>query len=186
MNAQPKMPPRLRQPGQHSTPGNPMGQQAARQRGPNSRLDHLPPRDKGEDVFQIIRQLNDLLMKENVALKKHRVQDVQVLGQRKQDLARLYQQQMNAFHRNPKLLQDMDESKRNALIQAAARLTELMKDNASLLKANIQVINSFMKSVVDSVREKQERKSTSYSKEAQLDGHVTVKRHMAVSFNEVT
>lgn len=178
MNAQPKMPTRLRQPGQQSMPKRP--------RKPNGRHENLPPRNKSEDMFQIIRQLNDLLMKENVALKKHRVSDVHVLGERKQDLARLYQQQMNAFHRNPDLLKEMDPSKRNALIQAGIRLGELMKDNASLLRANIKVINTFMKSVVDSVREKQARKSTSYSEQGNLDGYAVVKRNMAVSLNEIT
>lgn len=178
MNAQPKMPPRLRPQKQQSQAKRPMPQ--------GGRSENLPPRNKGEDMFQIIRQLNDLLMKENVALKKHRVSDVHVLGERKQDLARLYQQQMNAFHRNPELLKKMDEGKREALIQAGSRLTELMKENASLLRANIKVINSFMKSVVDTVREKQERKSTSYSNQGNLDGYAALKRNMAVSLNEVT
>lgn len=178
MNAQPKMPPRLRPQKQQS--------QVQRPRPQGGRTENLPPRNKGEDMFQIIRQLNDLLLKENVALKKHRVSDVHVLGERKQDLARLYQQQMNAFHRNPELLKKMDESKRDALIQAGSRLTELMKENASLLRANIKVINSFMKSVVDTVREKQERKSTSYSNQGNLDGYAAIKRNMAVSLNEVT
>ena len=143
-------------------------------------------RDKGEDMFTVIRQLNDVLMKENVALKKNRIEDVRVLGDKKTDLARLYQQQMNAFHRNPDLLKDMDEGKRNALVQGGIRLTELMKENASLLKSNIKVINTFMKTVVNAVREKQERKSTSYSENGNLDGYAVVKRNMAVSLNEVT
>lgn len=190
MNAQPKMPPPLRPQAHQSLakgPGRPGGRPNGRTAGAkNARAEKLPPRNKGEDMFQIIRQLNDVLMKENVALKKHRVEDVHVLGERKTDLARLYQQQMNAFHRNPELLKDMEESKRNTLIQAGSRLTELMKENASLLRANIKTINTFMKTVVDSVRAKQERKSTSYSKQGNLDGYAALKRNMAVSLNEVT
>lgn len=194
MNAQPKMPPPLRPQAHQSIakgPGRPGARPNGRPNGrtmggKNGRPEHMPPRNKGEDMFQIIRQLNDLLMKENVALKKHRIEDVHVLGEKKTDLARLYQQQMNAFHRNPELLKDMDESKRNALVQAGSRLTELMKENASLLRANIKTINTFVKTVVDSVRAKQERKSTSYSKQGNLDGYAAVKRNMAVSLNEIT
>lgn len=194
MNAQPKMPPPLRPQAHQSLakgPGRPTGRPGARPNGrpsgpKNARMEKVAPRNKGEDMFQIIRQLNDVLMKENVALKKHRVEDVHVLGERKTDLARLYQQQMNAFHRNPELLKEMEEGKRNTLIQAGSRLTELMKENASLLRANIQTINTFMKTVVDSVRAKQERKSTSYSKQGHLDGYAALKRNMAVSLNEVT
>lgn len=190
MNAQPKMPPPLRPQAQQSLsnkPGRPGARPGGRPLGAkNGRIEKLAPRNKGEDMFQIMRQLNDVLLKENVALKKHRIQDVHTLGERKTDLARLYQQQMNAFHRNPELLKDMEEGKRNTLIQTGARLTELMKENASLLRANIKTINTFMKSVVDSVRAKQERKSTSYSKQGNLDGYAALKRNMAVSLNEVT
>lgn len=170
--------------------GEPQNRSPLASRGRKARTDgrdvHVRPRDKGEDMFTIIRQLNDLLVKENVALKKHRVEDVRILGEQKTDLARLYQQQMNAFHRNPELLKDMEEGKRNALAQAGIRLSELMKENASLLSANIKVINKFMNSVVEAVREKQERKSTSYSDSGQLDGYSVLKRNMAVSLNEVT
>lgn len=190
MNAQPKMPPPLRPQAHQSMakgPGGLKGRPNGRPgRATADRAERIPPRNKGEDMFQIMRQLNDLLMKENVALKKHRIEDVHTLGERKTDLARLYQQQMNAFHRNPDLLKDMEEGKRNSLIQAGVRLTELMKENASLLRANIKTINTFMKTVVDSVRAKQERKSTSYSKQGNLDGYTAVKRNMAVSLNEVT
>lgn len=191
MNAQPKMPPPLRPQAHQSMANRPGARPNGRPGGrpgaaKNGRVEKLGPRNKGEDMFQIMRQLNDVLMKENTALKKHRMQDVHVLGERKTDLARLYQQQMNAFHRNPDLLKNMEEGKRNTLIQAGSRLTELMKENASLLRANIKTINTFMKSVVDSVRAKQERKSTSYSKQGNLDGYAALKRNMAVSLNEVT
>ena len=153
---------------------------------PSEKPVRVPQRNKGEDVFTVIRQLNDVLTKENAALKRNKLEDVRLLGEKKTDLAKLYQQQINAIHRNPDVLKNMDENNRNALVQAGIRLTDLMKENASLLRANIKVINTFMKTVVDAVREKQERKSTAYSESGNLDGHVVVKRNMAVSFNEVT
>ena len=174
MTTNPHLPPRAR------------AQGTGRMRDPNARIDNVRKTNRSEDMFQIIRQLNDVLMKENVALKKHRVEDVRVLGERKQDLSRLYQQQMNAFHRQPELLQQMDEGKRNALIQAGNRLTDLMKENASLLQANIRVINTFMKTVVDAVRSRQERKAAAYSEQGNLDGYTAAKRNLAVSLNEVT
>ena len=157
-----------------------------RPRRPDDRVAHVRESNKCEDMFKIIRQLNDVLMKENTALKRHRTEDVRVLGDRKTDLARLYQQQMNGFHRNPELLKDMESTKRNALVQAGSRLAELMKENASLLRANIKVMNTLMKTVVNAVREKQERKSTAYSGKGNLDGYAVIKRNMAVSLNEVT
>ena len=152
----------------------------------NRHVVHTPERNKTEDMFNVIRQLNDVLTKENAALKRHKVEDVRLLGEKKTGLAKLYQQQMNAIHRNPDLLKNMEETKRTALAQARIRLTDLMKENANLLRGNIKVINTFMKTVVDAVRERQEKKSTSYSESGNLDGYAAVKRNMAVSFNEVT
>ena len=161
-----------------------VGSKAGARRG-YSDLD-VKPRNKVEDIFTVIRQLNDVLKKENSALKKHQVENVRALEEKKTDLARLYQQQMNVIHRNPEVLKEMEEGKRNSLIQAGSHLTELMKENASLLRANIKVINTFLKTVVDAVRERQERRSTSYSEDVNLDGNTALKRNMAVSLNEIT
>ena len=51
-------------------------------------------------MMQVIRQLCDLLTKENAALKRHRTEEVQSFAERKEHLARLYQGHMNAVHRD--------------------------------------------------------------------------------------
>ena len=143
-----------------------------------------PMAQRGDDMLQTIRQLNDVLAKENAALKRHRTEDVKALTERKEKLAQLYQQQMNAIHRDPAIAQAMDPAKRTVLAQAAIKLSELMQENANLLKANITVINKFLKTVVDAVREKQRDTSAAYSNNGALNAYVPSKRHLAVSFNQ--
>jgi hypothetical protein len=142
------------------------------------------PQAKGEDLFQVIRQLSDLLMKENAALRKHKSDEVKALTERKEQLARLYQSHMNAVHRDPALLKVLEPSKREAMAQAAMRLGDLMQENASLLKANIQSINMFFKAVTDAMKSRQEEKAAAYSRSGSLNGYAVTKRSLAVSFNQ--
>ncbi|MDX2145630.1 MAG: hypothetical protein SFV19_19920 [Rhodospirillaceae bacterium] len=156
------------------------GHQPAPANGANPRANA----HRGDDMLAVVRQLSDLLSKENASLKRHKVSDVKVFGERKEQLARLYQQHMNAIHRDPTAVKTWDAGKRNALAHAAIRMSELMKENASLLKANITAINKFLGSVVEAVKEKQEKESASYSSRGALNGYAAVKRNLAVSFNQ--
>ena len=139
---------------------------------------------RADDIMGVVRQLTDLLTKENMALKRHNTKEVKAMSERKEQLARLYQQHMNAIHRDPAAVKAWEPSKRSALSQAANRLSELMAENASLLKANITAINKFLKTVVEAVKEKHEKTSASYSKQGALSGYASVKRNMAVSYNQ--
>jgi hypothetical protein len=133
-----------------------------------------------------MRQHCDLLTKENAALKRYRAEQVKQLAERKEQLANLYQTHMTTLSRNPKALQGLDTAKRTTLIQMAARLADLMRDNASMLRANIRSIDTFFQCVTDAVREREAQKSASYSRSGILNGYATVKRNLAVSYNKTT
>ena len=171
----------LRQPETRPAPGAPRPAPAAR---PGPGTAGVRPTAKGDDLFLVIRQLSELLVKENAALKRHRSDEVKALTERKEQLARLYQGHMNAVHRDPGLLKALDAAKREAMAQAAVRLGELMQANASLLKANIQSINMFFKAVTDALKSRQEEKAAAYSRRGALNGYAVTKRSLAVSFNQ--
>jgi hypothetical protein len=171
-----------RQPPRPIPPAAAAARPAAQPSAPSARKP--TPGNRADDLMATIRQLSDLLARENTALKRHRTDEVKTLTERKEQLARLYQQQMNALHREPEIAKTMDPAKRNALAQMAIRLSELMGENASLLKANITVINKFLKTVVDAVREKQRETAAAYSSNGALNAYVPSKRHLAVSFNQ--
>ncbi len=145
-----------------------------------------PTVPKSDDLFLVMRQLTELLTKENTALKRHRMEEVKALTERKEQLARLYQSHMNNVHRDPSMLRTLDESKRNIIAQSAMRLADLMKENASLLKANIQSINLFFKAVTDALKNREEEKSAAYARNGALGGYAIAKRSLAVSFNQTT
>ena len=142
------------------------------------------PTVKADDLFQVIRQLSELLVKENLALKRHDADGVKALTERKEQLARIYQGHMNAVHRDPSLLKHLEPGKREAMTHCAVRLGELMQENASLLKANIQSINMFFKAVNDALKTRQEEKAAAYSRRGALNGYAVTKRSLAVSFNQ--
>jgi hypothetical protein len=141
------------------------------------------PSNKAEDLLQVIRQLTDLLTKENAALKKHRFEDVKTFTERKEQLARLYQGHMNAIHRDPTPLKMLDAARRESLAHQAMRLGELMQDNASLLKANITSINMYFKAVTEAVRDREEKRAAAYSRQGAMNGYIA-KRSLAVTFNQ--
>ncbi len=141
------------------------------------------PQAKTEELMAVIRQLLELLTKENAALKCHRTDEVKAFTDRKEQLARLYQGHMNAVHRDPGMLKALDPAKRAALTRDAMRLGELMQENAALLKGSIQAINMFFKAVTDAVKEKQEKASAAYSRSGVM-GNYIAKRSLAVSFNQ--
>ncbi len=162
-------------PGAPATTANTSGRPAADPRG---------QRPKGDDLFLVMRQLTELLTKENAALKRHRADEVKALTERKEQLARLYQGHMNAVHRDPNSVKNLDSARRTALAQNAMRLGDLMQENASLLKANIQSINMFFKAVTNALRHRQEEKAAAYSRSGALNGYAVTKRSLAVSFNQ--
>ncbi|MHB1204892.1 MAG: hypothetical protein ACYCZX_04940 [Rhodospirillaceae bacterium] len=141
------------------------------------------PQPKTDELMMVIRQLTELLTKENAALKRHRTDEVKALTERKEQLARLYQGHMNAIHRDPSVLKALDPAKRASLSQQAIRLGELMQENAALLKGNIQSINMFFKAVTDAVKERQEKMAAAYSRSGSMSGYIA-KRSLAVSFNQ--
>jgi len=161
--------------------GNPTAQSPAR---PAPGVAGVRPTVKADELFQVIKQLSDLLVKENTALKRHKSDEVKALTERKEQLARLYQSHMNAVHRDPTLLKALEPTKRDMMAQSAMRLGDLMQENASLLKANIQSINMFFKAVNDALKTRQEEKAAAYSRSGAFNGYAVTKRSLAVSFNQ--
>ncbi|MBD25328.1 MAG: hypothetical protein CMG46_10050 [Candidatus Marinimicrobia bacterium] len=139
---------------------------------------------KIEDISQIVRQLCDLLTRENAALKRHRHNEIQAMTERKEQLSRLYQGHMNNIHRDPSQLKSLDPAKRNAMAQSAMRLGDLMQENASLLKANIESINMFFKAITNAVRDQQEKKAAAYTSDGAMNAYGLTRRNLAVSFNQ--
>lgn len=142
------------------------------------------PNAKADELAAVMRQLTELLTKENAALKKHKMEEVKALTERKEQLARLYQGHMNAVHKDKSVLAGLDSARRSAFAQSAMKLGQLMQDNASLLKANIESINLFFKAVTDALKNRHDERSAAYSRSGALGQYTVTKRSLAVSFNQ--
>jgi flagellar biosynthesis/type III secretory pathway chaperone len=144
----------------------------------------VPPTAKADELTMVMRQLTELLAKENAALKKHKMDEVRALTERKEQLARLYQGHMNAVHKDKTVLAGLEPARRNAIAQTAMKLGQLMQDNASLLKANIEAINMFFGAVTEALKHRHEERSAAYSRSGALGNYAVTKRSLAVSFNQ--
>jgi hypothetical protein len=144
----------------------------------------LSPTAKADELAMVMRQLTELLTKENAALKKHKMEEVRALTERKEQLARLYQGHMNAVHKDKTVLTGLEPARRNAIAQAAMKMGQLMQDNASLLKANIDAINMFFGAVTEALKHRHEERSAAYSRSGALGNYAVTKRSLAVSFNQ--
>lgn len=144
----------------------------------------VPPTAKADELASVMRQLTELLTKENAALKKHKMDEVKALTERKEQLARLYQGHMNAVHKDKSVLAGLEPARRSAIAQAAMKLGQLMQDNASLLKANIDAINMFFGAVTEALKHRHEERSAAYSRSGALGQYAVTKRSLAVSFNQ--
>jgi len=166
----------------------PAPRQAPDGRTPEARAAAMAATKAGrvDELFMVVRQLSELLVKENLALKRYRTEEVKALAERKEHLATLYQTHMFAIRRDPSTVNTLDEGKRGMLAQLATRLADLMRDNASMLKANIQSIDTFFQAVNDAVREREERKAAAYSSNGVMNGYMTTRRNLAVSYNQTT
>ncbi len=144
----------------------------------------MRPGAKADELAMVMRQLTELLTKENAALKKHKMEEVKAMTERKEQLARLYQGHMNAVHKDKSILANLDTAKRNQFAQAAMKLGELMQENASLLKANIESINMFFSAMTEALKNKHHEQSAAYSRSGSLGQYAVTKRSLAVSFNQ--
>ena len=150
--------------------------------GPAGRA--VAPTAKADELAMVMRQLTELLTKENAALKKHKMEEVKALTERKEQLARLYQGHLNAVHKDKNVLASLEPTRRNAIAQAAMKLGQLMQDNASLLKANIDAINMFFGAVTEALKHRHDERSAAYSRSGSLGQYAVTKRSLAVSFNQ--
>jgi len=142
------------------------------------------PNQRGDDLLMVARRLSDVLVKENTALRKHNVQQVREITPQKEDLAKLYQRQLLAFHKDPKLIAQMDEGRRSALKTMGERLSELMRDNASLLRANIESINRLVKIVVDTVKEQKQETASAYGANGAIGAYEGNRRDSALAYSK--
>lgn len=137
---------------------------------------------KPEDMLVLVTELRSLLACENTALKGFNFAVVHDLQNRKQALTRAYLQLMLSLRKDPAQLADLSDDARATLKAAASSLTDVMTENAGLLKSRIDASNSFIGAVVGAVRDASRNEAT-YDDDGRMDGSIGEARAMAVALN---
>lgn len=101
------------------------------------------------DIILITERLIDVLEKENLALKNRRHAELHDLLDDKVTLSRVYETRMQFFNENPDVLTQSSPELTARLRSLAARIGELLTENASMLKVAIAA----NKRVVDMIAE---------------------------------
>ena len=136
-----------------------------------------------QDITAIIRQLTEVITKENTLLRRRKFTEIKPLAEAKEKLAHLYQERLIRFHRNPDLIRQMDPARRAAMEAMAKRLDDVTKENDLLLRANMEAVNRMLQTVVTAVKLHKNSKAAAY----QDTGNLAIsgnKREMAVSVNQ--
>lgn len=147
-----------------------------------ARAEKLAPM-KAKELMFAITELSELLRLESAHLRKHDVNAVRELAERKAALSRAYEEQMRTIQNNPELLQSLPEAERETLRSAAETLDKAMKDNAGVLQANMNASKRVLDAVINAVQNA-DAKHAGYG----ADGHLNIGprrgKPRAVSFNE--
>lgn len=117
---------------------------------------------KIKSLKEAVNQLLKILEEENQALKKHDIETIKSLVDKKNNLALTYQRQMQYFAKAPEIIAELPETEREDLRQNAEKLEKGMKENERLLKVGMEVNNKLLEAVVETVR-KQETQGNTYS-----------------------
>lgn len=145
------------------------------------------PEDRGDhhlDALRgVLRDLTDLLLEENGALERHDLDRVRGLATRKEHLARLYREQMDAISSNPVLIDRLPDAERDGLAADAGRLNEAMAQNGILLRARMDASNRVVQFVVEAVKRHRSGNAT-YSAKGRLDGVGAPRGAMSLAFNQ--
>ncbi|MGB0697384.1 MAG: hypothetical protein ACPGOY_17145 [Rhodospirillaceae bacterium] len=135
-------------------------------------------------VLRATAELSDMLRKENDALVSHDLNAISALAPTKKQLTRYYHDQMMAVKANPGLVLRLPEPQRKVMRKAAETMEAIANENGRLLKANINSHTKMVEAVVEAVKERQTKASTSYGGRGTLEGDPTQAHKLAVAYNK--
>lgn len=106
-----------------------------------------------DDLIMITGRLADLLEKENALLREKRHNELGVILDEKETLARVYESRIMGLTENEIALDDVDEELRTQLGDLGMRVDGLMVENTRLLQGAILASQRVMELVQEAVQE---------------------------------
>ncbi|MGD9639241.1 MAG: hypothetical protein AB7U85_09325 [Alphaproteobacteria bacterium] len=139
---------------------------------------------KFEGLYEVLVNLCSFLDQENEALEKHDIEKVSETLNVKQKLAKLYVEMLRGVASNPIHIANLDEERRSIFKDMALKLSEKMKVNKHLLKANMEANKKVIKAIVNSANNEMQKESHAYSASGSLGGPKKNGRDTAFAFNQ--
>ncbi|MBB4286370.1 hypothetical protein [Roseospira goensis] len=136
------------------------------------------------EVVRAARALADLLVEENAALRRHDVDAVRALADRKEATTRLYRERMLAVHKDPGHLTGLPEGERAVVRQTGVYLDAHLAENARLLKATMEGTNRLMSLIVDAVKHVNAERAPGYAADGRMSDPTHNPSRVTMAYNE--
>ncbi|KAA5605756.1 hypothetical protein F1188_09030 [Roseospira marina] len=136
------------------------------------------------DVMRASGALVDLLEEENAALRKHDIDTVRALAERKQKATRYYRERMLKIQKDPSEITELPEDERDVVREMACYLDSHLAENGRLLKSAKACSERLMGLFVDAVRHTNADKAAGYAPDGRLSEQNHNPSRMSLSFNE--
>lgn len=107
---------------------------------------------KINDIILITERLADILKRENSALRNRRSQELHALLDDKVTLSRVYETRMQFYNENPNALSDATPELREKLRTMGALTSELLHENAKMLKVAIEANRKVVDMIATAVK----------------------------------
>lgn len=140
------------------------------------------PEKKLNTMLAVMSELCKVLKKENTLLKQQRQSETVALAEQKTTVVRAYEQAFSYFAEHPDILKSLPEHQKNVFRKAATVLNGLTRENARLLKINIDATSRLLGAIVQDVKE-QSKNTTLYTSQGEVE--TDSGNPAAVTFNQV-
>jgi len=146
---------------------------------------HHPSARNADNLIKMTERLSGLMEQEVELLRGRRARDIEALQADKEAIAGVYQRLISDVQRNPTALKDLDDSSRERLKHAAARLQGAATGNAIALRSAIEANHQLIEAIAGAIRE-QSNAHAPYTASGRVAQGAAgqAKRNLPVSLND--
>ena len=142
----------------------------------------MAPLERVTVMITLIRQLEDVMARENQALKAMQMEEVEALQDDKSLLTEAYEIEMRKLRSDPAILGSLDDNVRSTLDDAIRSLQATSRRNANTLEAAKTVIERLVQRLSDSIAKSSPGRNYGLASGTQFAGQTSGKV-IAVAFN---
>ncbi len=136
------------------------------------------------EIVRAAQALVDVLEAENAALRRHDVDGVRALTERKEKTTHLYRDRMMAMHKDPGIITGLPAEERDAVRDIGVYLDAHLAENARLLKSVMEGTNLLMGLIVDALNEANGERAPGYAPDGRLSDAAHNPSRVTLTYNE--